>query len=44
MQCDVQCIEEYIKYCRNTDEEAVTFAWFERRVRSAKELSRGSDI
>ena len=37
-------MEEYIKHCRNTDEERVTVAWSEGKTRSLKELTRESDI
>lgn len=37
-------MEEYIKYCRNKDEEAVLVAWSEGKVRSLKELFKESDI
>lgn len=31
-------MEEYIKYCRNKDEEAVLVAWSEGKGKSLKEL------
>lgn len=37
-------MEEYIKHCRNTDEEGVPVAWSEGRVRSLKELPRERDL